>query len=383
MATNKLLPFANGEETNVLDYERWNALPARKTGFQSGIAKSAEFNYILAQGGAAGYVLGQLVVEHAQKDATLNATDLYTAFKAAIAAYVPGAVANGSIDGAKLKDGTVALAKLAANSVDASKIVDGSVGTAELAANAVTAEKIGAGQVTDGKLGANSINTTNIKNDQISTEKLKNATVTEPKLANASVSFDKVKSEAIATDAEAKAGAATNKLMTPKATAAAIAAQIPPAVPSGTMIPFAGKTIPDGWLLCNGAAVSRTTYAALFAAIGTSYGAGDSSTTFNLPNLHERFIEGTTTAGDVGKNVEAGLPNITGGFVLDFTPSTTVSTSGAFSFSAGNYNDWTGTVDTRRQSTKMAFSSSRISGVYKDLSTVQPSSVHVLVLIKI
>ena len=54
---------------------------------------------------------------------------------------------------------------------------------------------------------------------------------------------------------------------------------------AGVIQMYAGTTPPDGWLLCDGSAVSRTTYAALFAVIGTTYGAGDGSTTFNLPDL--------------------------------------------------------------------------------------------------
>lgn len=54
--------------------------------------------------------------------------------------------------------------------------------------------------------------------------------------------------------------------------------------PTGAMIPYAGASAPAGYLLCNGSAVSRTTYAALFAVIGTTYGSGDGSTTFNVPN---------------------------------------------------------------------------------------------------
>ena len=55
-------------------------------------------------------------------------------------------------------------------------------------------------------------------------------------------------------------------------------------IPAGTVQMFAGNTIPAGWLLCDGSAVSRTDYAKLFSAIGTTWGAGDGSTTFNLPN---------------------------------------------------------------------------------------------------
>lgn len=75
---------------------------------------------------------------------------------------------------------------------------------------------------------------------------------------------------------------------------------------------IAGATIPDGWLLCNGAPVSRTTYAKLFAAIGTRYGSGNGSTTFNLPNFNGRHVLGTTNTGNLGSYVSAGLPDITG-----------------------------------------------------------------------
>lgn len=65
-----------------------------------------------------------------------------------------------------------------------------------------------------------------------------------------------------------------------------------PGVPAGCIMPYAGATAPDGWLLCHGQAVSRTTYANLFAAIGTAYGAGDGSTTFNVPDLRGRVVAG-------------------------------------------------------------------------------------------
>ena len=73
-------------------------------------------------------------------------------------------------------------------------------------------------------------------------------------------------------------------------------------VPSGAVLYFAGRTAPAGWLKANGAAVSRTAYAALFAAIGTTYGAGDGRTTFNLPDLRGEFIRGW----DDGRGVDAG-----------------------------------------------------------------------------
>jgi microcystin-dependent protein len=70
--------------------------------------------------------------------------------------------------------------------------------------------------------------------------------------------------------------------------------------PTGGLIMWGTGTAPSGWLLCAGAAVSRTTYAALFAVIGTTFGVGDGSTTFNLPNYTNRMPYGTTLAATGG-----------------------------------------------------------------------------------
>jgi microcystin-dependent protein len=69
------------------------------------------------------------------------------------------------------------------------------------------------------------------------------------------------------------------------------------AVPAGSIMAFGGSAAPTGYLLCDGAAVSRTTYAALFAAISTTYGTGDGASTFNLPNLQQRFPLGKAASG--------------------------------------------------------------------------------------
>jgi len=63
-------------------------------------------------------------------------------------------------------------------------------------------------------------------------------------------------------------------------------------LPTGLITPFGGDTAPSGWLICDGSAVSRTTYASLFEAIGTTYGGGDGETTFNLPNFKGKVIVG-------------------------------------------------------------------------------------------
>lgn len=72
--------------------------------------------------------------------------------------------------------------------------------------------------------------------------------------------------------------------------------------PPGTVAAFAGSNAPAGWLKCAGQAVSRATYGALFAYIGTTYGAGDGSTTFNVPDMRGEFIRGL----DDGRGVDVG-----------------------------------------------------------------------------
>lgn len=62
--------------------------------------------------------------------------------------------------------------------------------------------------------------------------------------------------------------------------------------PAGTVIWYAGESAPEGYMICNGALIDRTTYSVLFAAIGTTYGEGDGTTTFALPNLHGYIVEG-------------------------------------------------------------------------------------------
>jgi microcystin-dependent protein len=75
-----------------------------------------------------------------------------------------------------------------------------------------------------------------------------------------------------------------------------------PSIPTGSVITFAGSSAPSGWLLCFGQAISRSTYADLFAAISTIYGSGDGSTTFNLPDLRGRVAAGKDDMGGSAAN---------------------------------------------------------------------------------
>lgn len=101
-------------------------------------------------------------------------------------------------------------------------------------------------------------------------------------------------------------------------------------VPIGSVIFYLGTTIPDGYLLCNGASLSRTEYPELFEVLGTKCGAVDSAH-FTLPDTHHRFLEGTTSVSEVGQYIAAGLPNITGQ-LLDMHGGTGFGGNGSFSF---------------------------------------------------
>ena len=97
-----------------------------------------------------------------------------------------------------------------------------------------------------------------------------------------------------------------NTLQTTAATAGS-------ALPAGMMAPYAGTAAPSGWLLCYGQAVSRSTYADLFTAISTTYGVGDGSTTFNLPDLRGRAAVGKDDMGGSAANrITSGGSGITG-----------------------------------------------------------------------
>jgi microcystin-dependent protein len=76
----------------------------------------------------------------------------------------------------------------------------------------------------------------------------------------------------------------------------AVFANATPAVPTGSITQFAGAVAPTGWLICDGTPISRTTYAALFAVVASVYGAGDGTTTFNLPDLRGRMPVGKNAA---------------------------------------------------------------------------------------
>ena len=150
----------------------------------------------------------------------------------------PGAVGTG-----ELEDGAVTEAKLASNAVTNAKMADDSVGADELIDNSV---------------GAAAIN----------------------------ISGNGTSGQVVQSDGDGSFSYLT----------------LAAGFVSGMLMPYAGATAPSGWLLCYGQAISRTTYADLFTAIGTVYGTGDGSSTFNLPDLRGRVVAGQDDMGGSSAN---------------------------------------------------------------------------------
>ena len=153
-------------------------------------------------------------------------------------------------------------------------------------------------------------------------------------------------------------------------------------VPIGSVIFYLGTTIPDGYLLCNGASLSRTEYPELFEVLGTKCGAVDSAH-FTLPDTHHRFLEGTTSVSEVGKYIAAGLPNITGSIYVAQTvsPNYVIEPKGAFKQSVVIGSRATEGVSGAGD-VAYIFSANDSNVIYAASDTVQPKSMRAQFLIR-
>ena len=150
-------------------------------------------------------------------------------------------------------------------------------------------------------------------------------------------------------------------------------------VPIGTVVFYLGTTIPDGYLLCNGASLSRTEFPELFAVLGTKCGSVDSAH-FNLPDTHHRFLEGTTTISEVGSYIAAGLPNIWGQ-LLDVHGGNYFEGKGALSVTMNGQIQDTTLSGTNRYG-NATFLASENNSLYGESSTVQVDAVYGQCLIR-
>lgn len=160
-------------------------------------------------------------------------------------------------------------------------------------------------------------------------------------------------------------------------------------IPVGSMIVWAASEMPDKYLLCDGSAYSRSTYQKLFNVIGTLYGSGDGNTTFNLPNMIDRFAQGATT---VGQYIEAGLPNVSYGFRISDNVMTNVAVSkvGVTSGTAATASASTGSTAIATAANVVAKSGNdtinvslqNANAIYGNSDTVQPPALKLKYLIK-
>ena len=116
-------------------------------------------------------------------------------------------------------------------------------------------------------------------------------------------------------------------------------------IPTATIVPWSSASVPSGFLECNGSAVSRTTYATLFGIVGTTYGTGDGSTTFNVPDLQDNVPVGKSNnkslASTGGANTVTSTGNV-GGSTANATLSTSQLASHNHSVTPNNFGSFNG-----------------------------------------
>ena len=146
--------------------------------------------------------------------------------------------------------------------------------------------------------------------------------VKDPGTGKLKVPSNGIGSNELASDASVDANRAvdTNHIKDGSVTAAKLdSAAVSVLMPTASLMPYAGSAAPTGYLLCDGAAISRTTYSDLFGIVGTTYGVGDGSTTFNIPDLRGRVIAGQDDMGGTSANR---LTNQSGGLNGDILGAT-------------------------------------------------------------
>lgn len=145
---------------------------------------------------------------------------------------------------------------------------------------------------------------------------------------------------------------------------------------TGAICASASSNVPKGWLLCNGQAVSRTTYSKLFAEIGTKYGTGNGSSTFNVPNLNQKFPE-MDSSKTLGTSVAAGLPNISGEVSSAYGKTKGGTATGSFTYTdtSGKQDGGSGSDGEVILTSNITFNASTSNSIYGKSTTVQPPAL--------
>lgn len=140
----------------------------------------------------------------------------------------------------------------------------------------------------------------NLQTGSVGTDQLASTSVTTAKIANAAVTAAKLSSSpsddtlrAVTTNAIQDASVTNAKIAANAIDFSLLIAAVQQSLcPSGSILTYGGVNFPSGWLNCDGSAISRTTFSDLFTAIGTAFGSGDGTTTFNIPDFRGRFLRG-------------------------------------------------------------------------------------------
>jgi microcystin-dependent protein len=186
-----------------------------------------------------------------------------------------------------IPNGSITQAQLANNCVGTNQLQDGAVTTAKLADHSVTQIKLAFGAVTNTEIASGTIHSSNISPNAIVTNLINPGSVTGPCIANAAITSVNFSPGAVNNAALQAACVAI-----PNLGADVLSLIQGTGLPPGIILPMARSAPPNGYLFCDGAQVSRSVYASLYAAIGVVYGPGDGATTFNVPDLRGRTIVG-------------------------------------------------------------------------------------------
>ena len=231
--------------------------------------------------------------------------------------------ADGAGSGAAVTLAAVDTSQITDSAITSAKIADGTIATADIADSAITSAKIADGTIVAADIASNSITNAKMADDSVGSAELIDNSVGA---AAINISGNGTSGQYVTSD-----GDGSFSYTTPTA-----------AFLSGMIMPYGGSSAPSGWLLLYGQAVSRSTYSSLFSAIGTTYGVGDGSSTFNLPDLRGRTIAGQD---DMGGSSADRLTNQTGGVNGDTlggtggseTHTLTVAQLAAHTHGAGSY----------------------------------------------
>lgn len=252
------------------------ALEAASSQPPTGDDIDGEFNYLIdavnnlhgeIQGVSAGIIPGAQLPINANKFPTTNGLD-------------PATITWTKVQAIHLDQSAVTTDKIYPSAVTVDKLADAAVQSNKIYPGSVTAEKIQDGTIITTKLGDQSVSTAKIVDGAVNVNKLGDLAVQNNKIYPGAVNAEKIADGAIITQKVAD-GQITRPKLAPVMQ-----------LPIGMIAMFPATIVQQGWLVAAGQAISRTLYASLFTLIGTSYGPGDGSTTFNLPDYRGLTLVG-------------------------------------------------------------------------------------------